>query len=110
MTIAHKIAFTLGVLTLGFVGGVYVAKPATPVQASTHTVNGLVLSDAQFNEQMAAMQAANDKMEQDYAATLVQEQMANDAKMDAFVQALAQRAKQDHGLWIASPIKHDSKL
>lgn len=104
------VQFTLGALLLGFSAGAYVNKPVHSASPATHIVNGVTLSDSQFNAQLAVQQAANDKMAADYAATLVQEKAANDAKMDTFVQALVKKAQKDHGLWIASPIKHDTSL
>lgn len=112
--VARNIMFAFALVTVGFVAGMHANKPA-PVQAAvvapaTHEVNGMILTDAQYNEQLSVQKAANDKMEADYASTLVQEKAANDQKMDQLVIALAKKAKQDHGLWIASPVKHNTSL
>jgi hypothetical protein len=111
--VANKVMFTFAVLTLGFVAGVYVNKPVAvvhPAPAITHNVNGEVLSDAQFQEQLAIQKAANDKMEADYAATLPAMQAANNTKMNNLIIALAKKAKKDHGLFLVSPVKTNVSL
>lgn len=114
MNRTHKIALVIASNVIAFAFGamhsrstVVVQAPATPV---THTINGLVLSEDQFQTQLAAQNAANTKMEQDYAVTLAQEKDHYDSQVDAFVVALAKKAQKDHGLWIASPVKHNTSL
>jgi hypothetical protein len=111
MDSTYKIALVLTFNVIAFAAGMSMrSQPVQAAQAQTHVVNGLTLTDDQFNQQLAAQKTANDKMDQDYAVTLSQEQAANDRKMNDLVSALAKKAQKNPSLWVASPIKPTRSL
>ncbi len=100
MTLVHKIVFTLGVLSLGFVGG-YASRPAQPVQAAvaqTQHWGETPVSAEQFAELKAMQQKANDDQTAAYAQSVIEGQQAEKEAQEKYYQGLAKQEKNAYGL------------